>query len=106
METIQELSDRIDGMISSIGIDDINNGEFISHKYMLLSLHVHTEREIIERGKLTSAEKLSSKKIYNLYLSLEKHLNLKVNTAKTEDMYNHLIESQMLINNANEPHNK
>ena len=106
METIQELSDRIDGMISSIRPEDINSKEFISNKYMLLSLHVHTEREIIDRAKLSNSELLSSKKLYNLYASLQKILNLKVNTAEPKDMYNHLIQSQKLIHEANEAHNK
>ena len=102
METIQQLRDRIDGMILSIQTEDISNKEFMSHKYMLLSLHVHTERENIERGNFKSSKILSSKKLYNLYLSIENILILKVNTAKPEDMYNHLIKSQQLIHNAND----
>ena len=106
METIQEFSDRIDDMITSIKPEDINSQEFIGHKYMLLSLHVHTERDKIERAKLASEEILSSRKIYNLYLSIQKTLTLKSNTGDPKEMYNHLLKSQELIRKANERHNK
>jgi len=101
METIQEFSDRIDGMLSSIKPEDIQSQEFIGHKYMLLSLHVHTEREIIDRANLTNSQKLSSRKLYHLYLSIEQVLNLKTNTAEPMAMHNQLIKSQQLVHNAN-----
>jgi len=106
METIQEFSDRIDGMINSIQPEDIKSKIFIGHKYMLLSLHVHTERDKIDRAKLASEEVLYSKKLYNLYLSIQKTLTLKANTGDPEKMYNHLLKSQELIHKANETHNK
>jgi len=101
METIQEFSNRIDELISSIKKEDIDSQQFISHEYMLLSLHVYTEREKIDRAKLTNSQKLSSKKLYHLYLSIEQVLSLKANTAKPKDMYNQLIKSQQLVHNAN-----
>jgi len=48
METIQELQKKFDGLISSIEPCDFDDKEFMDHKYMLASLHAHTERVKLE----------------------------------------------------------
>ena len=67
METLQELSERIDGLVSSINEQDLSDKEFISHKYMLVSLHAHTERAKLENHMKIKSKKLSFAKQYNVY---------------------------------------
>jgi hypothetical protein len=98
METIQDLSKRIDTLLSSIEKEDLKDQFFIAHKYMLLSLYVHTERRKIEELLQTKQEELATKKIHNIYVSIENLLNLKSN-AQSEELYVQLIQSQNLVRN-------
>ncbi len=96
METIQDLSKRIDILLSSIEKEDLKDQQFIAHKYMVLSLHAHTERCKIEAMSQTKQEKLATKKSYNIYVSIEKLLNLKSN-AQSKELYGQLIQSQNYV---------
>ena len=80
METIQELSNQINDLVSSIKEDDMDKKDFLSHKYMLVSLHVHTEREKLDAAQMTSSQKMVIKKQYNLYSSIEAMFKKKAHT--------------------------
>jgi len=97
METIQELSDRIDGLISSINESDANDKDFIGHKYMLVSLHAHTERAKLENHMKVKSKKLSFAKQYNLYKSMEEITNKKANEITAEEMYKAIMECKNLV---------
>ncbi len=101
METIQELSDKINGLVSSINEDDMDKKDFLSHKYMLISLHAHTERAKIYAAQMTSSQKIAIKKQYNLYSSIEAMFKQKAHTYTASEMYNIILEAQKLINIAN-----
>ncbi len=93
METIQALSNRLDNLISSIKKDDIANKEFIAHKYMLVSLHAHTERCALETSMLNSIEKMKFNKHYNLYKSIEALLIKKAHESTAEEMYQKILNN-------------
>ena len=101
METIQELSNQINGLVSSIKEDDKDKKDFLSHKYMLISLHVHTERAKLDTAQMTNSQKLAIKKQYNLYASIEAMFNKKAHTCTASEIYNNILEAQKLINIAN-----
>ena len=101
METIQELRDQINGLVTSIKEDDIDKKDFISHKYMLISLHVHTERAKLDAAQMTSSQKMAIKKQYNLYSSIEEMFKKKAHTYTASEMYKIILEAQKLINIAN-----
>jgi len=96
METIQDLSNRIDTLLSSIENEDLKDQFFISHKYMLLSLDIHIKRCKLEELSQTKQEKLATKKLHHIYVSIENLLNLKSN-AQAEELYEQLIQSQNLV---------
>ena len=97
METIQELSDRLQGLISSITKDDLDNKDFIAHKYMLVSLHAHTECYKIETEETTNSQKIITNKQYNLYKSIEKLLQKKSHESTAKEMYDKILECQNLV---------
>jgi len=92
METLQELSERIDGLISSIAKEDLNDKEFMGHKYMLISLHAHTERAKLEDKLKRKSTKLTFSKQYNLYKSMEEETSKKAHELTTEEMYKSILE--------------
>lgn len=100
METIQELSERIDGLVSSIEQNDIDKEEFLSHKYMIISLHAHTERAKLDAERMSSAQKMAIKKQYNLYCSLEELFKKKAHTYTAREMYTIILKAQNMINMA------
>ena len=101
METIQELSNQINDLVSSIKEDDMDKKDFLSHKYMLVSLHVHTERAKLDAAQMTSSQKMAIKKQYNLYSSIEAMFKKKAHTYTASEMYNIILEAQKLVNIAN-----
>lgn len=101
METIQELNNQINELVSSINKDDMEKKDFISHKYMHISLHVHTEREKLDLAHMTSSQKMAVKKQYDLYSSLELMFKEKADTYTAEEMYHIILQAQKLVNTAN-----
>ena len=97
METIQELSKRLDGLISSIKEEDIEDKEFITHKYMVISLHAHTERCTLEASMMTSSQKMAFKKQHHLYKSMETLLKKKAHESTAKEMYQRILECQKLV---------
>ena len=100
METIQELNERLDGLISSISSDDLANKEFIAHKYMNISLHAHTERCALETGIKNNVEKMKHNKNYNLYKSIEAILSKKAHESTAEEMYQKILECKTMVANS------
>ena len=98
METIQELSNQINGLVSSIKEDDVDKKDFLSHKYMLISLHVHTELAKLGAAQMTSSQRMAIKKQYNLYSSIEAMFKEKAHTHTSGEMYKIILEAQKLIN--------
>ena len=99
METILELKERLDGLISSIKNEDIEDHEFISHKYNILELHAHTERSKLENMMQEKAQKLALKKQYNMYMAMEALLVKKAYESNSNEMYAQIKECQKLVNN-------
>ncbi|MDH5444811.1 MAG: hypothetical protein OEY52_04590 [Gammaproteobacteria bacterium] len=97
METLQELSERIDGLISSIDEQDLNDKEFISHKYMLVSLHAYTERAKLENNMKIKSKKLSIAKQYNVYKSMEEATSKKAHELTTEEMFKAILECKNMV---------
>ena len=97
METLQELSERIDGLISSIKDPDLNDKEFISHKYILISTHAHIERAKLESHIKVKSKKLSFAKQYNMYKSMEEITNKKASELTTKEMYKAILECNDLV---------
>lgn len=100
METIQELAERLDGLVSSISKDNIDDKEFISHKYLLISLHAYTEKSKIESSALSSRDKLASRKINLIYESIESLLSKKAHESASSEMYQKILECQKLVRNS------
>jgi hypothetical protein len=101
METIQELSDQINSLVSSIKEDDMDKKDFLSHKYMLISLHVHTERAKLDAEQMTSSQLMAIKKQYNLYSTIEAMFKKKAHTYTACEIYKIIIEAQRLVNIVN-----
>lgn len=100
METIQELGERFNGLISSITLDDLANKEFIAHKYITISLHAHTGRCALEIAMQNSSEKMKYNKHYNLYKSIEAKLLKKAHESTAEEMYQKMLECKTMITNS------
>jgi len=100
METVQELSNRLEGLVSSIGEAERDNKQFLTHKYLLISLHVDTELKNIESENITSKEKLKIVKLYNTYKSIQQELETKPHQLTSSELYNKVISIAGLVKNA------
>jgi len=98
METLQELNDRVNDLVSSIKDEGIDKKDFMSHKYMLISVHVHTERAKLDAAHMTNSQKLAIKRQLNLYCSLESIFKEKAHSYTTNEIHNVILEAQRLIN--------
>jgi len=100
METIQELTKRLEGLVQSInGAEE--NKEFLTHKYLVISLHIHTELEKIKTRKFTSSQKLGNAKLSTLYRAIEIETKEKPHNLAAIEIYNKIISILELAQNAN-----
>ena len=98
METIQDLKKQLDGLVSSIENEDVENKELIAHKYVLVGIHAHTERFKLENKIQASIQKLTLKKQYRLYQSIESLLEKKAHELTAKEMFMKIKECQDLVN--------
>ncbi len=98
METIQDFKKRLDGLVSSIDNEDAENKEFISHKYVLVGNHSHTERCKLEYKIQDSIQKLAFKKQHRLYQLIESLLEKKAHELTAKEMFTKIKECQDLVN--------
>ncbi|MBN4054326.1 hypothetical protein JYT87_01320 [Nitrospira defluvii] len=98
-ETIQNLRTRINNLVSSIKNEDLNDRAFISHKYMVISIHAYTERARLDAAMMNSREKLAAKKQHNLYRAMEVLLKEKAHKSTPEEMYKKILGCQKLVAN-------
>ena len=98
METIQEFKVRLDSLVASILKKDIEDKEFISHKYLLLALHANTERCNLENSMERKSQELVFKKQHRMYQSIEFLLAKKAHEIEANEMYKKIIECQNLVN--------
>jgi len=102
IESIKELKEAFDGLISSIeseNLDDSDYTEFVTHKYMVVSLHAHTERCKLDEFLKRSSDKLLYRKQYNLYQSIEAILSKKPHECSSTEMFSKLAECKKLVEN-------
>jgi hypothetical protein len=100
IESIKELRERFDGLISSIESENLSNPDYtelVTHKYMLVSLHAHSERCKLDKFLKRSSEKLIYRKQYNLYKNIEAILSKKAHECSSLDMFNKLVECKKLV---------
>jgi len=100
METIQELTERLEGLVHSIK-ECKDNKEFLAHKYLVISLHAHTELQKIKTKKFTSSQKLRNAKLLTLYRAIENKTEEKANNLTADEIYNKIISILELAHNAN-----
>ena len=98
METIHDLKKRLDGLLSSIEDECVDNKEFISHKYVLVGSHAHTERCKLENKIQDSIQKLAFKKQHRLYQLIESLLEKKAHELTAKEMFTKIKECQALVN--------
>lgn len=98
METIQDLKKRIDGVVSSIENEALENREFISHKYNVVGMYAHTERHNLENKMQASMQKLAFKKQYRLFQSIESLLERKAHELTAKEMFMKIKECQDIVN--------
>ena len=101
METVQELSNSLEGLVSSIGEAEKQNKDFLTHKYLLISTHVNSELKEIESKNITNREKLKTLKLLNIYKAIEKELEKKAHESTSKELYNKIIGVLELVKNAN-----
>jgi hypothetical protein len=100
IESIKELKEAFDGLISSIeseNPDDSYYAEFVTHKYITVSLHAYTERCKLDTFLKRSSEKLIYRKQYNLYQSIEAILEKKAHECSSLEMFSKLVKCKKLV---------
>jgi len=98
-ETIQNLRTRINNLVSSIKAEDLNDREFISHKYMVISTQTRAECAKLNAAVMNSREKLVAKKQHNLYRAMQVLLKEKAHKSTPEEMYKRILGCQKLVAN-------
>lgn len=100
IETIEELHVRLEGLIESLETVDMEEEDlarqFAEHKYLVVALHAHTEKEKLQRNIKSNSEKLKYKKQLNLYQLIENILSPKCNELSVAEMVSKLNECKEL----------
>ena len=100
LESVNKLKEQLDGLISSIENENLNDSDytfFVKHKYLVVNLHAYTERSKLDKFLKRSSDKLLYRKQYNLYQKIEVILSKKPHECSSTEMFSKLIECKKLV---------
>ena len=100
-ETIRELDERIQGLIESLEKVDMEEEDLtrqlVKKKFLVLSLHAHTEIEKLQLKISNNSQQMKFKKQLNLYQSIESILSGKCNELSLTEMVDKLNRCKDLV---------
>ena len=100
-QKLNELVKRFDEVISSIEREDQNAPdyrEFLNMKYILISTHVHIEKEkMLYEMRSSKQKELELKKCVNIFSSAESAMPLKAHEATADELKHCMVSARNVV---------